>query len=247
MAPKNRRPSRPSPRRKPKPRTPAQTDFPPIDDSLTLDTAVGGIQLAEDQEDDNAWRIGAYFAAIVDRKFPLPKGYVHAEDYVRSQMKKPLAARTLRLDASIAREFTEATAVKYGVAKLGELITLATRQDMKIPADPGPVQVSITGKDGTVQTKAFADCTEGDLLAALHVSNGPQPSQKLQKAVKAISDAVTGSARTEIERHRDHVAIAFRDVTCDNKGELQNFASYLMQVVSGLDDWADDSAHRAKR
>jgi hypothetical protein len=69
-----------------------------------------------------AWKAGVYYNRIVDQKLAEKSGYRHARDFFSARF-KDISQATLSQYGAVARAFSEPIASKYGVWRLGALLT----------------------------------------------------------------------------------------------------------------------------
>ncbi len=155
------------------------------------------IQALLAQGEDEHWQIGVHYNRIVENHLAEKSHkYKTAREFFASAF-SAVPQSTLTLYGQIAKTFSEDVAKKYGVSALRALLTYEKLSDSKLPpGDPGNISVPIPQKDGSTRNKHFADCTYGELKAAIgHHQPSPGPldpyDQKILDQIhKAIQDTV---------------------------------------------------------
>lgn len=157
-------------------------DLPPIDDSLTGAQATAAIDWLCGADEDDHWKIGAYYNAIVERKL---SGRQSPWEFVSQHLSHPLGRTVVILYGSVADQFAEPIAAKYGITKLVHLQHFARVANITLPADPGPFTIPVPVK-GSTQQKPFADCSVVEIDAATRaLVEKPAPIGKDDEALLA--------------------------------------------------------------
>lgn len=196
------KPTKPVLAAKPAPRNVVKRSAAP---ALTLDGERNALLDLLTQGEDNHWQMGVHYNNIVDQNLATGAGYPTAADYFAKQLKQ-VPQSTLTLYGSVAKAFPEDIAKKYGVTKLGLLLTYQTAAHAP-PAsgDPGSVMVGVVQKDGSVVQTPFASCSTGDLTGAIKHLRTPPALPGTADAdiakVQAALDTALGQGKVHVTGH----------------------------------------------
>ncbi len=136
----------------------------PIVESPELIEAAKMLEACLNEGEKAAWKAGVYYNRIVDQKLAEKSGYRHARDFVSARF-KDISQGTLTQYGAVARAFSEPIASKYGVWRLGALLTYEKLAGLQLPqGDPGSVIVQVPAER---DPRTFADCNRADVLKAI--------------------------------------------------------------------------------
>src|SRR5260370_28875178 len=136
--------------------------------SSELEQEAAAIEALLSQEEDESWQIGAHFNRIVDGHLAQKEGFKTAQEFL-SQRLGGVAHSTLSLYGQIAKAFAEEVAKKYGISKLGILLTYEKLTDTELPkADPGSVEIKQPGPNGAPTKKQFSNDSSEDMHDHMH-------------------------------------------------------------------------------
>ena len=142
----------------------------------------GAMRSLLSQGEDGHFLIGVHYNNIVDHDLAKQGGYANAHAFIAAEF-KDLSQATLSTYSLVAKTFAEDFAKQYGCFKLEELVIYLHNKGLPVPpGDPGPTQVDVPQKDGSVQAKKFSDCTSADLKAAKAAG---QPATALPAAAQS--------------------------------------------------------------
>jgi hypothetical protein len=132
----------------------------------------------------------------VDNKVAEKEGFASAQEFF-SQNFRELAQATLSRYGAVARQFTEESCRKHGVAKLATLSTYAKVADVQLASgDVGTMLIDVPQEDGGVEQKPFAECNLEELKQAL------KHKRKPSKATMSPPDAArVDFMRESFSRH----------------------------------------------
>ena len=229
----------------------------PIIESPELIEAAKLLEASLQEGEKTAWRAGFYYNRIVDQKLAEKSGYRHARDFFAARF-KDVSQSTLSHYGAVARAFSEATTVKYGVWRLCALLTYEKLSGLQLPlGDPGNAMVQVPGER---EPRTFADCNRADLLKAIaalkkHSGEQPVPPEEawlLGKLHEALGEdhpiALTSRqgkegtvivftlALKEINSLLDILERVLKGPEAVKKGEemMKQFAS---EFAKGMDEW----------
>ncbi|MDY7231747.1 hypothetical protein [Hyalangium rubrum] len=133
------------------------------------------LQLVE-QGNADAYQIGWLYNYVVDRELTKNTHFKDAKEFFQQKV-KVLSQSALTTYGAVARAFSAAACVKYGVYHLYTLLTYEKLANLVADGnEPGPTAILVPQEDGTVAQKAFADCTMEELKAAVkHKRTPPTP------------------------------------------------------------------------
>jgi tRNA(Ile)-lysidine synthase TilS/MesJ len=119
------------------------------------------------------YSIGRLYNYTVTNELAEKEGFASAQEFF-SQNFKELAQSTLSRYGAVARQFSEESCRKYGVAKLASLSTYAKVADLQIASgDVGGMPIDVPQGSGAVVSKPFAECSLEDLSQAVKHKRNP--------------------------------------------------------------------------
>ena len=170
------------------------------------------------QSQAECWNIGASYNRIVGEKLAERAGFRAADEYFASKFKF-IAKSTLSSYGRVAKAFTQAIALRYGVSKLHLLLTWCKLRQVKtIEADPGPMVIEVPREGGSPRKRPFAEVSADELRQAIRGLRGPAPTPDFPELDQRI---LAGIAR-EIESHRrDDFQVRFKVQAAEARGRGQ--------------------------
>jgi hypothetical protein len=177
------------------------------------------LHLAE-QGNADAYQLGWLYNYVVDRELAQQGGYKDAADFFNKEV-KVVSQSTLTIHGAVARAFTAAACVKYGVYHLYAL--LAYEKVAGIQADgnePGPTVIQVPQENGTLTPKAFSQCTVEELKrAGRHLRNPPKPpSENVTSCVELYRGTLDrhfqadNPIRVSAREERGQVLLSLKDI-----------------------------------
>jgi len=189
--------------------------------------------LARTQSQSECWNIGASYNRIVGEKLAERSGFRAADEYFASRFKF-IAKSTLSSYGRVAKAFTQAIALRYGVSKLHLLLTWCKLRQVKtIEADPGPMVIEVPREGGSPRKRPFAEVSADELRQAIRGLRGPAPTPDFPELDQRI---LAGIAR-EIESHRrDDFQVRFKAFSRNGKAHfsLENISLVYVDAVVDL-------------
>jgi hypothetical protein len=132
------------------------------------------------------YQIGVYYNHVVEKRMAETGGYKNARDFFSKKV-KALSQATLSAYGTVARNFPEETATRYGMFNPRALLTYAEVSGVVVPHEPGPMPIDVPQEDGTVRQKPFADCTVDDVERATRARRTPaRPSVPVPDAARLL-------------------------------------------------------------
>ncbi len=142
------------------------------------------------QEEDEHWKIGTHYNAIVDGRLAQAEGFKSAKEFL-SQRLTTISQATLTLYGAIAKAFSEEVAKKYGSTRLDYLLTYARNSKSPLPqGDPGQVTIKVPNKNGSPSSKHFADCSLAEMRSAVHGQRPPPKAKPIPADDKTVIAAL---------------------------------------------------------
>ena len=185
------------------------------------------------QNQAECWNIGASYNKIVGEKLAERSGFKTAQEYFDTKL-KVIARSTLSAYGRVAKMFSLAIAVRYGVSKLNLLLTWCKLRKVDVvQADPGPMVIEVPREGGAPRKKPFAEVSADELRAALRQLKGPAPVPDFPDLDRRILE---GIAR-EIESHRrDDFQVRFKAFSRNGKAHfsLENISLVYVNTVVDL-------------
>jgi hypothetical protein len=186
------------------------------------------------------YQIGRRYNHIVTHKLAEKNGYDSTQAFF-SQHVKALSQSTLSLYGAVAGEFDEESCVKYGVNKLGILLTYQKATQLPLPeGDPGNMSIAVPQEDGAVQQKPFAECTVEELKqamkhrrAAAKVPVSTQDEARVQFLRDSLAKYFTEKSRVSVNArvHRDRTLLTVQDIPL---AELERLAEAILDAIPPL-------------
>lgn len=142
---------------------------PKIVDSPELRAAAKELEDLLKQGEKAAWKIGAIYNQIIEKKLAEKSGYHRARDFFASRF-VDISQATLSYSGAVAKAFSETDASHYGVSRLSALLTYEKLAGLKPNAsDPGAVEIKVPDEE---KPRRFSDCHRADLLKAIQALKG---------------------------------------------------------------------------
>jgi hypothetical protein len=165
-----------------------------ITESPELREAAKALEESLKQGEKAAWKTGACYNRIVDKKLAEKSGYHRTRDFFTTRF-KDVSQSTLSHYGAVAKAFSEADASRYGVSLLSALLTYEKLAGLnsKDP-DPGSVQIQVPGEK---KLRPFSEVHRADLLKAIQALKGhsgdesaiaPEEKKLLERLHQALGE-----------------------------------------------------------
>jgi hypothetical protein len=173
---------------------------------MTLQEALFVLIEITSQQNINHFRIGQVYNYAVAEKLAEKHANKSAAEYFCEHI-KALSQTALSICGTVANAFTDGACARYGVYNLYALISYAKAANIQLSKEePGPTPIAVPKEDGSVETKAFADCTVEELKRATkhkRPKKGAEPSEQEQIRIQALKDSFArhfaeASSRTRV-------------------------------------------------
>jgi hypothetical protein len=153
---------------------------------LTLDEVGERVLALEKQSTADAYQIGWHYNYVVDRELWKSGGYKDAPDFFQKRV-KVISQATLSTYGAVARSFTAAATVKYGMYHLYTLLTYEKLAGIQADGEePGPTPILVPKEDGTLEQKPFAGCTVEELKRAVKAKRRTPPTPLPESATSRV-------------------------------------------------------------
>jgi hypothetical protein len=207
-----------------------------IVDSPELREAAKVLEESLKQGEEAAWRTGACYNRIVEKKLAEKSGYRRARDFFSTRF-KDVPQSTLSHYGAVAKAFSEADAANYGVTVLAALLTYEKLAGLNPNSDLGLVQIKMPGDE---KPRAFSDCHRADLLKAIQALKGhsgeesamqPEEKELLERLHKELGEhsPIALSSR----QGREGTLVTFTVALKEN--ELGMLLDALMKLLADSD------------
>jgi hypothetical protein len=183
-------------------------------------------------ESTNHHRMGQLYNYAVDNKLAESEGYKDAEEYFSKRL-SDLSSSSLRLYGTVARQFSEQIATRYGVTCLSLLLTYKEVADLEVNhEDPEDTVIEVPGENGAVTAKPFGDCSVNEMRLAIQrkrkpASSKPLPEEDLTRADqyrKAVTSRFPKGApvRVQLRNHKGKAVLDFKGIPLEDVGKLSD-------------------------
>lgn len=193
-----------------------------------VDSLKARIQTLVGDDEHEHYLVGKDILAIADEKLYRPLGYVSMKAFLAAEL--PSQSRSqLMLYAAVAREFSEETAVRHGMTRLGKLLTLREVLDLDVLPDPPDVwAIAVPRPEGGKVIKTFEECSAADLQRAIRAAKGaddavPPEANELAHRLQSALEAALGAdspAGVRVRAQDGQLLVTLAHVPADNLDEL---------------------------
>jgi hypothetical protein len=192
-------------------------------------------------ENVNLHRMGQLYNYVVDGKLAENANYKDARTYFRQHL-ADLSWATLTTYGSVARNFSEPIARRYGVTCLYLLLIYKEVADVEANhAEPGDTVIEVPGENGAVTSKPFGECSVAEMRLAIRRKRKPTSSKPLPSGEMALADqvreAVTGrfgpgeAVRVQVRNHKGKAVLDFKGIPLSQLAKLSEALSTPPAVV----------------
>ncbi len=162
------------------------------------------------QDDANHHRLGVLYNYVVDKKLAELAGFKDARDWATQNLGE-VSQASLTLYGTVAHQFSEEVAQKFGMAALYLLLTYKELAGVKVDHDePGPTLIDVPDAKGVVTTKPFSACSVAELRRALQAKRKPTSSKPLPPAAVTLADQVSKAVASRFQKG-DPVKVQLRN------------------------------------
>jgi hypothetical protein len=208
--------------------THTETNYGPL--NLTLEEVRERIEYLVMAGHECHYHLGQLYNYVVTENLAQKGGYESAQHYF-SQHFKSLSQSALSLYGTVARMFSNEACTNHGMYHLRLLLTYkamklgrkVTKLEPMLKEDPGPMPIEVPRKDGTVETRPFAQCNLEDLKRAVKrqrelvekpVLELPHPeAARLQRLRERLDQHFSeGPVRLESRIHQGQTLLTLVDV-----------------------------------
>jgi hypothetical protein len=211
-----------------------------LEKSMTLEQVRDEMLQCMAGENANRYRLGQLFNYTVDNNLAENAGYKSAPDYFRKHL-VDVSPATLAAYGLMAKSFSEAIALRFGVTCLCLLLTYQEAADVKVDHEnPGSTVIEVPGKEGAVTAKPFGQCSVDEMRKALVRKRKPASSKPVPKKdvtrVDQVRRAVTGRfakedpIRVQVRNHKGDTVVDFKGIPLS---KLSKLAEALLAQAPG--------------
>jgi hypothetical protein len=159
-----------------------------VQEGMTLDQVRKAMLDLMMEENTNHHRMGQLYNYVVKKKLAENAGYTDARDYF-SKTLADLSQSALTMYGTVATNFSEAVATRFGVTCLYLLLTYKTAANLKINhEEPGGTVIEVPAENGAVTSKPFNDCSVEDMRRAIRYKRKPSSSKPVPEEHVALAD-----------------------------------------------------------
>ena len=166
----------------------------PIPEGTTLEQLRTELLGLMSQESSNHHRMGEIYNYIVAKKLAEKAGCKDAQEYFSKHL-ADLSLPALKVYGTVAENFSEPVARRFGVTCLSVLLTYAEASGLEVNhEEPGPMPIEVPDENGQVTVQPFSACSVDQMRRALQrkrkpTSSKPLPPEKVELA-EQYSEAV---------------------------------------------------------
>ncbi len=215
------------------------TKFRDIPDEMTLTEVHDEFCQLLQAENANHHRMGLLYNHVVKKRLAQKAKYKNALDYFAQNIQQ-VPRSTLLMYSAVAKAFSEQVTSQFGVTCLSMLLTYQAATQIQVNREaPGDTAIEVPGKDGTVTSKPFKECSSEELRLAIQLKRKSASDQPLPPEVLALveqyHDAVTDRfpddvpAQVNARDHKGMTLITFKDIPLT---QLDGLAEILMDTPS---------------
>jgi hypothetical protein len=167
-----------------------------VTEGMTLAQVLAAMLQLMKEENTNHYRMGQFYNYVVDKKLAQDAGYKDAKDYFSKHL-ADLSQTALTMYGTVANDFSEPVARRFGVTCLYLLLTYKEAADIEVNhEDPDGTLIEVPDDKGHVTSMPFGDCSVEQMRRALQRLRKPASSKPLTPEAEALaeqySEAVTG-------------------------------------------------------
>jgi len=186
----------------------------------------------------NHHRMGKIYNHIVKKKMAEKAGYADARDYLSKNLAN-LSQTALTLYGTVAENFSESQAQRFGVTCLYLLLTYKEAADLNVNLEePGPTPIEVPDEKGHVTPKPFSECSVDELRRAIRRKRKPSSSKPLPPEAEAQAEQFTEAVESRFPKGKGTlVTVALRNqkgqAVLDFKGIPLGQVGKLVEALAG--------------
>jgi hypothetical protein len=175
----------------------------------------------------------------VAKKVAEKAGYKDARDYLSKHL-VDMSQPALTMYGTVAAEFSETVARRFGITCLSLLLTYQEAADLEInPEEPGPTLIEVPDEKGYVTPKPFAQCSVEEMRRALRRKRKPASSKPLPAEVEARAEQYSEAVLARFPQGKGvRVQVLVRNqkgkAVMDFKGIPMEQMAQLVEALAGL-------------
>lgn len=160
---------------------------------MTLEQVHASMLQLMAEESINHHRMGLLYNYVVDRKLAELAGFKDAPDYFHQNL-SDISQATLAAYGSVARNFSEEIARRFGVTCLSLLLSYKKAANVQVDHEqPGSTLIEVPDKKGVVSSKPFSACSVDEMRKALQHWRQPSSGTALTPEDVALADRIDGA------------------------------------------------------
>ncbi|MDY7228139.1 hypothetical protein [Hyalangium rubrum] len=182
------------------------------------------------EETANHYRMGQLYNYVVAHQLAEAAEYKNAQEYFSKNVRE-VSLSALSMYGAVAHAFTLVHCNHFGVTRLYLLLTYKVAAGIKVNhEEPGTTSIEVPGKNGTVTSNLFAECSVADMRKSIQRRRKPASSKPLPPADLVLADrylnAVTGNfakgepIRVQVRNHEGRTVLDFRGIPLEQLDKL---------------------------
>ncbi len=201
-----------------------------LPEDMTLEQVrVAMLELMAD-EHTNHHRMGELYNYVVDKKLAELAGYKDARDWF-SQNLRDVSQAALTMYGTVAHQFSEDIARRFGVTCLSLLLTYKELAGLKVDHEaPGAAPIDVPDAKGVVTSKPFSTCSVDEMRRAIQAKRKPTSSKPLPPEAVALADQVSKAVasrfqkgdpvKVQLRNHQGTAVLDFRGIPLEKLAKL---------------------------
>ena len=197
---------------------------------MTLEQVRAAMLQLMGEENINHHRMGVLYNYVVDKMLAEVAGYKDARDYFNQNL-KDLSQAALTMYGTVAHQFTEEIARRFGVTCLSLLLTYKELAGLKVDHDePGSASIDVPDAKGVVTSKAFGMCSVDEMRRAIQAKRKPTSSKPLPPEAVTQADQVSKAVmsrfqkgdpvKVQLRNHQGTAVLDFRGIPLEKLAKL---------------------------
>jgi hypothetical protein len=159
-----------------------------VQEGMTLEQVRRAMIDLMKEESTNHYRMGQLYNYVVKKELAQKAGYKDAREYFGKTL-ADLSQAALTMYGTVATNFSEAVAARFGITCLSLLLTYKTAANLKLNhEEPGGTLIEVPAQNGEVMAKPFDDCSVEDMRNALRHKRKPSASAPVPVDHVALAD-----------------------------------------------------------
>ncbi len=201
-----------------------------ISEDMTLEQVRVAMLTLMADEHINHHRMGVLYNYVVDKKLAELAGYKNARDWF-SQNLRDLSQTTLTTYGTVAHQFSEDIARRFGVTCLSLLLVYKELAGLKVDHEaPGAAPIDVPDSKGVVTSKPFSACSVDELRRAIQAKRKPTSSKPLPPEAVELADQVSKAVasrfqkgdpvKVQLRNHQGTAVLDFRGIPLEKLAKL---------------------------